>query len=87
MRQERLTQNNGAESSTRAHTWPQRPGLARCLLEGRLQKLAGTPPNYQGSCMALSYCSRYPAAEEALPILSTQDLAKLITYGREKVRH
>lgn len=29
----------------------------------------------------------YPAAEEALPILSTQDLANLITYGGEKVRH
>lgn len=45
------------------------------------------PPNYQGSCMAVSYCPTYPAAEEALPILSTQDLANLITYGRKKVHH
>lgn len=70
-----------------AHTWPQRHALAGCLLEGRLQKLAQTPPNYQGSCMAVSCCPTYPAAEEVLPIPSTQDLANLITYGVEKVRH
>lgn len=53
-------QNNGVESATGAHTWPQRPGLAGCLLEGRLQRLAGAPPNYRGSLVAVSYCPRCP---------------------------
>lgn len=59
----------------------------RLPLEGRLQKLAETPPNYQGSCLAVSYCPKYPAAEEVLPILHTQDLANLVTYGGEKMCH
>lgn len=60
-----------------------RHGVACCLTEGRLQRLADTPPNYQSSCVAVSYYPRYPAAEKALPILSTQDLANLITYDGE----
>lgn len=60
-----LNHSRGNTYSHKGVTWPTAP------LEGRLQKLAEMSPNYQGGCVAGSYCPIYSAAEGALPILST----------------
>lgn len=83
---ERVDMEKWNWSFTWDHRWPQRHGLACCLLEGRLQNLAGTPPNYQARCVVVNYCPMYQAAAGAQPTLSKWNLTNLVTYGRKTVQ-
>ena len=74
---ERLTQYNGVEAPVGSHTATE-AWLGQLPPTGWIAGAGRDSTDYQGGCVAVSHCPSHPAADGALPVLRTQDLANLI---------